>query len=349
MNMLKHLLAFLVCIPFLAHARKVLEEPESPGPWFTGPLLTSSGHVIPLGHANFEPYVYWTDIQGSYDNHWHYFRTPPSFKQVLSQTALQFGILPATEIDILPQFLYNNSGGEHKWRVADQPIAIAFQLLMDQPDTWWPAIKLRLGAIIPLGKYDRLDVNKGAVDVGGYGNWAPTLSLVTVKVYHFGGHHYLAWRMGYNFTFTTPIHIHGVSIWGGSLSTPQTAPPIPAASLFPAAVLTPTLDPTQIRGTIYPGCVFTVQQGFEYSFTRNLAFALDLQYIHANRTRFSGKNRGIPMSAPSAEQFSVAPALEYNFNANVGVIAGPWFTVAGRNNNQTNAFISWVFAINIYH
>lgn len=347
--MFKCILAFLVCIPFLAHARKVIENPEEPGPWFTGPLLTPSGHVIPRGHSNYEPYIYWTDVQGSYDNHWHYFRTPPSFEQVLSQTALQFGILPATEIDIFPQFLYNNSGGEHMWRVADLPVAVAFQLLMDQPDTWWPAIKLRVGAIIPLGKYDRLDDKKRATDVGGYGNWAPSLSLVTTKVYHFGGPHYFAWRMGFTFTFTTPIHIHGISIWGGSLSVPQTRTPPVLAPVVPFDVLTPTMDPRQIRGTIYPGCVFVTQQGFEYSLTQQLVLALDLQYVHANRTRFSGHSAGIPMSASSAEQFSVAPALEYNFNANVGVIAGPWFTVAGRNNNQTNAFISWVFAINVYH
>jgi hypothetical protein len=313
------------------HARKVLTgtpAQEEEGPWLTGPLLTPSGHVIPLGHANYEPYLYWGDYNGKYNDHWNYSRTPPSFKFVLSQTALQFGILPATEIDILPQILYNYCGGQHMWRIPDQPIAIAFQLLMDKPGTWWPAIKMRLAALIPLGKYDHLDPKKLFTDFGGLGDWAPTIGFVTVKAYNFGNNHYLAWRMNYQFTFTLPVPVHGLSFYGG----------------------VPTIDGIKgTRGTVYPGCVFVIQQGLEYSITHNWALALDLQYFHSNRNRFSGHSpKGTKPVLPSAEQFSVAPALEYNFNANIGVIAGPWFTVAGRNDNDTDAFITWVFAINIY-
>lgn len=38
--------------------------------------------------------------------------------------------------------------------------------------------------------------------------------------------------------------------------------------------------------------------------------------------------------------------MEYNFNASVGIIAGVWFTVVGRNSPD---FISAVMALNIYH
>jgi hypothetical protein len=354
MNMLKRLLPILVCLPLLfplsVHARKALEGPpkaEAQGPWFTGPIITSSGHVIPEGHQYFEPTFYWTDITGSYDKHWHYFKTPPSYRQFLSQTPLQFGVLPGMEIDIAPQFAYNNSGGEHMWRVVDQPFAIAFQLLMDKPRRWWPAIKLKFSALIPLGKHDRLNTDKLGTDVGGFGSWAPTISFITGKMFHCGGVHYFSWRMGFNYTISVPVHVRGPNIWGGSLSIPEpTALPVNPLAFVK---LTPSFDPVKIRGTVYPGCIFTAQQGFEFSLTHNWALALDLQYVHVNKSHFSGNNGGSVMTAPSAEQFSIAPALEYNFSANIGLIAGPWFTVAGRNNNQTNAFISWVFAISVYH
>ncbi|MES2122546.1 MAG: hypothetical protein V4492_07205, partial [Chlamydiota bacterium] len=80
------------------------------------------------------------------------------------------------------------------------------------------------------------------------------------------------------------------------------------------------------------------------------ALALDIQYQHNNKTRFSGhkgRTRGVRnvVGGPSSEQFSLAPAFEYNFTYNVGLIAGCWFTVAGRNALE---FASGVVAINIY-
>ncbi len=330
--MLKWILPFLVCFPFLVHARKALvgnPASQEEGPWFTGPLLTSSGHVVPEGHANYEPYIYWFVDKGGYTKHWKYKASPPTFRAGLSQTALQFGIFPGVEIDFIPQILYNNSAGKHMWRIADQPFAMAFQLLMDEKDSWWPAIKMRVSATIPLGKYDRLDPHKFLTDFGGLGTWSPTIGFVTVKIFNFGNDHFLAWRTAYNFAITTPISVHGLSVYGG----------------------VPSVDGIKgTRGTVYPGCIFVTQQGFEFSLNHNWVLALDLQYQHSNRTRFSGRSpKGTKPGGPSAELFSIAPALEYNFSANIGVIAGPWFTVAGRNDNLTDEFLAWVFAINIYH
>ncbi len=333
--MLKRLLPFLACLPLLVHARKGIDKEVStsnPDPWVTGPLLTASGNVIPVGHANYEPYLFWGTLTGTYDNHWHKHSLNPRFKTFLSQTVLQFGILPGTEFDILPQFAYNNNGGQHMWRVADLPFAVAFQLATDESENWWPSVKMRLGALAPLGKYNHLNPEKLGTDVAGLGDWAPSLAFITTKRYYFGGFHYFIWRMSFQYTFTVPVPVHGLSIWGGSPSLPGIK---------------------GTRGTVYPGCIFVAQQGFEYCLTHNWVLALDIQYVHANKTRFSGRSPKLPglntrPVAPSSESFSLAPALEYNFSANVGIIAGPWFTIAGRNRNQTFAFLDWVFAINIY-
>ena len=334
--MYKKFLLFLVCIPLLVHAKKALvgtPTQQEEGPWLTGPILTPAAHVIPQGHANFEPYLYWSTLKGEYDKHWHYHAMSPRFKSFLSQTLLQFGILPATELDILPQFVYNNCNGKHTWRIADMPFAIAFQLLQEKKETWWPTIKLRVGAVIPIGKHDKLNPKKFITDFGGLGDWAPSLAIIMGKIYHLGGFCYFEWRMNLNYTFTAPIPIHGLSSWGGSPSLPGIK---------------------ETRGTVYPGCLLVIQQGFEYSITHNWALALDLQYEYMNRTRFSGRSPTVlgvktKPGAPSAEQFSIAPGIEYNFNANIGIITGPWFSFAGRNDNQSDAFFTWVFAVNIYH
>ena len=50
----------------------------------------------------------------------------------------------------------------------------------------------------------------------------------------------------------------------------------------------------------------------------------------AGKTRFKGKTL-VPNTAPPAAQFSLAPAIEYNWSSDIGIIFGPWFTIAGRN------------------
>ncbi len=52
------------------------------------------------------------------------------------------------------------------------------------------------------------------------------------------------------------------------------------------------------------------------------------------------------MRSPTSAQFSIAPAIEYNWNANIGIIFGSWFTLAGKNSTQ---FTSGVFAFNYYN
>jgi len=328
--MFKRLL-FLLSVPLLIYGDKVLvprKVPADLGPWFTGPLLTPSGHVVPVGHQNYNPYVYWTTDKGVYNKHWSSQPTP-HFKAAFVQTSLQFGIFPRTELDLNPSFTYNTIQGVHDWRFSDFPFTVDIALLRDTPEDWNPAIKLRLGANIPFGKYDRLDPNKRFTDVGGLGNWLPSVGIVLTRVFHFGNFNFLAWRFFVEYAFSTGVPVHGLSVYGGA----------------------PTIDGVKgTRGTVYPGDVLTVQQGLEYSITHNWALALDLAYQYNTKTRFSGRTpSGTKPTAPCAQQFSIATGLEYNFNANVGIIAGPWFTVAGKNSNLTFDFISWIFAINIYN
>lgn len=301
-------------------------KPKTTGPWFTGPILTPSGHVVPCGHQNYEPYIYWTQIQGNYDSNWK-FHHRPIFNNVLFQGSMQFGILPSTEFDIAPQFTYNHTQGKHMWRASDLPFTLAYQILSEKEGVWYhPAIKLRFAANIPIGKYDRLNPTRLGTDIGGIGTWYPGIGLVFGKLYHICGVHYLSARLFLTYNFGTATRVRGLSLYGGAAP----APGIPGT-----------------RGTVYPGNVFLFLNGYEYSLTQNWALALDFQYQHTNRTRFSGFSPpGTRPVLPSQELFALAPGIEYNWSENVGAIIGPWFTVAGRN---TGKFVSYVAALNIYN
>ncbi len=302
------------------------KEPTVPNqPWLTGPLLSPSGHVIPEGHQNYEPYIYWTQATGRYDSHWKS-QSRPTFNNVLTQGTIQLGVLPYTEFDVAPQFVYNETKGQHMWRVSDLPLTLAFQLLLHHPSKWYPNIKLRFGANVPLGKYDHLSPSRLGTDAGGIGGWFPGAGIVFSRLFHITGKQFLAWRLFLDYAFGTPVNVHGLSVHGGAAST---------------AGLKGT------RGTVYLGNIFQTIIGLEYSLTQNWVLALDIQYQHNNKHRFSGSSPpGTKPTAPSKELFALAPAIEYNFSSNVGIIAGPWFSVAGRN---TQDFISYVIAINIYN
>jgi hypothetical protein len=96
----------------------------------------------------------------------------------------------------------------------------------------------------------------------------------------------------------------------------------------------------QTQGTVYPGWNYQGIVSFEFTLNQNWVLTLDNVYTHINKNRFSG-NPGVTASGnpatvgdPSSEQLSFAPAIEYNFSSNIGIIAGAWVTATGRNSTE---------------
>jgi len=317
---MKRVFFCLSLLSTLLYGRESSPTPNPPpgSPWLTGPLLTPSGHTVPAPHVNYEPYIYWYQYDGAYDKNWNS-HSSSTLNQVQAQATFQIGVNSFTEFDIAPQFSYQQKKGQHDWRVNDVPIALGFQILKDKHGEWWPAIKLRFGANIPIGKYQKFDARKNGTDAGGSGDWNPSAGFVLSRLFHFGGVHFLATRYFIAYVVPHPVHVKGINAYGGAHGT---------------------------HGTVYPGNQVLALVGLEFTMTQNWALAFDAQYVHANKNRFSGHSGGAAPKAPSSEQFSIAPALEYNWNANIGIIGGAWFTVGGRN---TATFMTGVFALNIYH
>jgi hypothetical protein len=296
-------------------------EPPTPEPfplpWLTGPLLTPSGHVIPTGHINMEPYLYWTITRGQYGADWRA-NSVPRFTSINGQYSFQLGVAPSTEFDWILQGFYNSTQGVSSWCLGDIPIALSFQLLDERPGDWYPAIKLRFGGNLPIGRYQRLSPHKKKTDAGGSGSFLPGAGLVFTRLYHLTRQYYLATRFFLNYTLPTPVHVHGASAYGGNRQT---------------------------RGKVFPPQIFLSLLGLEATLSRNWALALDVQYDYTTKGRFSGKAAGATMTSPHSQQLALAPAIEYNWSENLGLIGGAWFSVAGQNSSQ---FVSWVVAINIY-
>src|ERR1700733_11817895 len=151
-------------------------EENQEGPWFTGPLLTPSGHVVPIGYFDFEPYVFFTDTFARYNENWHAHSIPEVF-QINPLLLTQIGLTQWMDFQISPQMFYTKSQGKSATGFGDLPILFDLQLLNDPEGSWWPAIKLVLREAFPTGKYQKLDPKKNGVDATGLGAYTSSVGI----------------------------------------------------------------------------------------------------------------------------------------------------------------------------
>lgn len=290
-------------------------------PWLTGPLLAPSGNVVPLGSINIEPYLYCSYFTGVYGLDWKTIERPV-FSSYALNVPIQFGIAPRVDFTVSPTVYMNRTQGKHTWGFGDFVLATGIQLVKEGEN--YPSVKLALQELFPSGKYDQLDPELLFTDGIGGGSYVSSIAIVLGKFFVVQKTHDLNIRFTAAYSFPSAVSLKGLSFYGGAPNT---------------------------KGRYYPAQLATMDLGLEYSLTRNWALALDVLYNYATRTKFVGKN-GIGLVSPLggvltevSSQFSLAPAIEYNWSQSIGLIAGAWFTIAGRN---ANVFRNAVIAFNYY-
>lgn len=295
-----------------------IPHPKEAAPWFTGPLLAPSANIIPPHHINIEPYIYFKNSTASYDAHWNKI-SHPNVYSIISQTFIQVGVNSFMDFQVVPQLFYTFTQGASSAQVGDLLLYVDFQLSRDRPNHWIPSTKLSLTTSCPSGKYQKLKANKLGVDGTGSGSWNPTVALDFSELFVFSKDRFLNLRWALNYTIPNPVSIKGFNIYGGASDT---------------------------KGTAYPGNAFSFDIAIEYTLSQNWTFATDLYYVHKDKRKFSGNPGTLAIiEKPSSEQISLAPAIEYSWSPNLGLITGAWFTLAGRN---SDCFWSSVTAVNIY-
>lgn len=303
-----------VQIPSLHPAHLNIEAP-----WFTGPLLAPSALTIPGGHYNIEPYVYAIAQVGIYDNDWQAQKEETVWTNY-TQESLQFGINSWADFAFFPTLYYNHTNGAGMWELGDLPIKFDFQLHKNirSLDQWSWALSFSIEETIPLGKFRNLSPKKKKTDVGGAGSWQTTFVLNWGNLFRLRKNYFITWRTALEYTIPAPVHVKNLNFYGGGRGT---------------------------NGIVYPGKTFLIDSAVEINLSQNWAFALDVVGQWATRVRFKGKTL-ISNTVPKSIQFSLAPAIEYNWSANIGIIFGSWFTIAGKNAKE---FVGGVAAFNYYH
>jgi len=292
-------------------------EPNYPGefPWLTGPLFTQSGEVVQIGHFNIEPTVFYTTRYARYNKDWKSIAIP-KFNQVNYLAFIKIGIQEKIALSCTPQGFHNITKGVSSDGFGDLPIGFDFQLLEDREGQ--PPVKISVIETIPFGKYKELDPDKLGTDSIGLGTFSTQIMLATCNLFKFSETNYLSTCANFFVVFPQPVHVKGFNAYGGDHST---------------------------SGKVYPGTTFNFYCSAEYTLTENWALALDVLSLYALETDFRGYSDK-PVGSPSSVQISLAPAIEYNFSKSLGIIAGSWFTVAGRN---STSFWSAAAAINYFY
>ncbi len=285
-------------------------------PWFTGPLLAPSAQTVRPGHLKFQPYLNCFVNVGHYNQHWKS-HSRDNFYDLNLRLQTKFGLSNHLDFQLVPRFVYRETQGCHDLHLGDMPLDLNVQILRPESLDRGVFLKLALRANAPLGKYEHLNPAKKRTDVSGSGCWFPGVGLVLSHLWHIEDFHYVEFRGLAEYRFGVPVSVKGVNAYGGDKNT---------------------------KGTVYPGNYLTLNTGIQYNFTRHWAFACDFRYSHNHKDRFSGRGSK-NTKHPSSEVLSLAPAIEYNFSQNLGVIGGVWFSLIGRNTHQ---FVNGMFSVVSY-
>ena len=180
--------------------------------------------------------------------------------------------------------------------LGDFQVQGTLRLTQFREGSYVPTTSIVITETLPTGKYDRL----GSRPQDGLGSGAYTTSIALYSQYFLWMPNGRILRTRLNLSYSLPgdVTVNGVSVYGTDEG---------------------------FHGHAKPGRAFVVNSSWEYSVTRNWVLALDVVYENDTSTRVDQWRSG------SSDVFTVAPAVEYNFNSRIGFIAGAILTPKGRN------------------
>lgn len=308
---------FLSCITLapallVAHGSAQPETPPSSNilqyePWYTGTYLAATAVNV----TAIEPFITGYDIYGVYESDWKV-KSKETIWSISPELEVIVALTKRIGIEVLGGFVSNFRGSKHSTHILDTMVLLGYQISTDDKDSWVPNCRLSFETIFPSGKHDRLDPSKGGIDISGEGAYFLGPELACSKMFQFPCHFLnIYWSFGY--FFPTEAHIKGLSIYGGGRGT---------------------------KGKIRPGQSLQALLSFEYALNQRWVLAFDSQLLYQRpASHFRGRTI-THVGLPSSMQISVAPQIEYNFNAKSGIIIGSWCTVAGY---HSRAFASAFF------
>jgi hypothetical protein len=293
---------------------------------FTGPLLTPNPQTLPQGVFVVEPYLMQYKSESYYDSKGNEQTSRPGVRQWQTLIPMFYGVTNRFQVQASLGAAHAMSGGSSTsgWGITDTTVGAQYLLLAPGADKKGPAVSVNYSHRFPTGKYDQLDENP--LNALGNGANVDTFSLMAQQ--------YVWMPNG------RPLRLRAVASYG----LPSSGVDVKGANAYASGV------PQDFRGSARLGNSFGISTSAEYSISPQWVLAMDLAY---NRTGSSVMKGGfgsgdsatfLERRNPSRNVYSLAPAVEYNFNDRFGLIGGVQFSFAGRNNDS---FITPMAAFNM--
>lgn len=282
-------------------------------PWFTGPLLSPTSHSYAKGQKGIEVYSNYTR-----DN--AYLLIP---RHHHLSALLSYGISDNVTIQYTGGYSRNKDLGFSGSGLTDPRINLGFQLFNQDSEHWRPGLYISFYEIIPVGKYNNLNPFRALTDANGSGAYQTGVNANFQYLLELSDAHYLRTRVNVEATYLAKTDLSGFSAYGGGFNT---------------------------FGRIKPGNIAFIDIAQEFTINQNWVAVMEYQGWRQQKSTFKGNAgeslRGTParVGQPKQSFNSLAPAIEYNYNQYIGVIAGVWFTL---NTKNTESFRTVMFALNM--
>lgn len=285
-------------------------------PWYTGPLITPSPGMMPPGQANIQPYTIFGCNYANFNKNRKSVSLPHNLYSLRQTAGMATGLTKSVDLAWTPsavvQWQNHQTGGGF------QDFSATIGFLINPETLYIPGMKFTINETFPTGKYQHLSLNGLGLNATGGGSYQTQFGFAISKVIWWIYDHPLNLRYFIGYTIQTAVHVKGFNNYGGDLLT---------------------------DGTVKPGNSLTTDLGIELSLTQRWVLALDIAYVAQNKTSFHGTTTA-PVGGGYNDNLSLAPAIEYNWNPNLGIVFGSQFSVYGRNsanfaNGQFSVTYTW--------
>jgi len=300
---------FLIVAPAGAQEATDAGETTRETRW-TGPLVTGAP-PLPAGALNVEPYLVQTQVTGVYDRDGKRHSVDGVPEEWLIAVPITYGITDRLTVGVTPRVNYASTlDNDRDWEVSDTSVSAQYSLFKRAtPDRTTLAVGVRQN--IPTGRHDQLDVARLA-DATGSGAAFTTLGLY--------GQTFLLPERNLRTRFNLFYRIGGAGVNVDGRSGYGTA--------------------GDYSGRVHLGEAWQFNLGAEYSFSPKWVLAADVVYereqgarLHSVTEGFEGVRR-VDERRDSSWRVSLAPAVEYHFTQDTGLIVGALVSLDGRNSAE---------------
>lgn len=295
-------------IPLLGLLPAAAFATSDPAPLnFTGPLVTPAVNTLPAGKLNIEPYLIYTNVRGAYGNEGTRHPREHHIRQWQLALPMIYGLGDTTAVQLTLSAARTSTHRAHTdgLRMGDAVVRVQQRLTGPGDDgTAWVS-SLAVAQRLPTGAYHHLGTN--TLNGLGNGTARTTLSYGLQKLQPLPGGQALRWR-GQVAWSPNPagVRVHDRSVYG-------TAP--------------------GFRGEARHGQAWNASVAAEFALDSRWVFVNEAVFNRTGTLRLRDHARRTSVLRPSHD-LSLAPAVEYHFNASLGLIAGVQFSVAGRNSGR---------------